>query len=67
MNNFDKISEAIRYIDDNLADTLSVELIAEHFAFSPYYFCRLFTAVVGKIFDCLRSRQTSCFCVQNAD
>lgn len=48
MNNFDKISEAIRYIDENLNDTLSVEMIAEHFAFSPYYFHRLFTAVVGK-------------------
>lgn len=48
MNNFDKISEAIKYIDKNLNDTLSVELIAEHFAFSPYYFHRLFTAVVGK-------------------
>lgn len=48
MNNFDKISKAIRYIDDNLSDTLSVESIAERFAFSPYYFHRLFTAVVGK-------------------
>ncbi len=48
MNNFNKISEAIKYIDKNLNDTLSVELIAEHFAFSPYYFHRLFTAVVGK-------------------
>lgn len=48
MNNFDKISEAIKYIDENQNDSLSVELIAEHFAFSPYYFHRLFTAVVGK-------------------
>lgn len=48
MNNFDKIGEAIRYIDENLNGTLSVELIAEHFAFSPYYFHRLFTAIVGK-------------------
>lgn len=48
MNNFDKIGEAIKYIDENLNSTLSVELIAEHFAFSPYYFHRLFTAIVGK-------------------
>lgn len=48
MNNFNKISEAIKYIDKNLNDALSVELIAEHFAFSPYYFHRLFTTVVGK-------------------
>lgn len=48
MNNFNKISEAIRYIDDHLSDPLSVQMIAEHFAFSPYYFHRLFTSVVGK-------------------
>lgn len=48
MNNFNKISEAIKYIDDNLGDPLSVQIIAEHFAFSPYYFHRLFTSVVGK-------------------
>lgn len=48
MNNFNKIGEAIKYIDKNLNETLSVDLIAEHFAFSPYYFHRLFTDVVGK-------------------
>lgn len=63
MSNFDKISEAIRYIDDNLADTLSVELIAEHFAFSPYYFCRLFTAVVGKsLIAYVRDRRVAFAC-----
>ncbi len=48
MNNFYKISEAIKYIDAHLNDTLSVRVIAEQFAFSPYYFHRLFTSVVGK-------------------
>ncbi len=48
MNNFYKISEAIKYIDAHLNDTLSVQLIAEQFAFSPYYFHRLFTSIVGK-------------------
>ena len=48
MNNFCKISEAIKYIDAHLNDTLSVGAIAEQFAFSPYYFHRLFTSVVGK-------------------
>lgn len=48
MNNFYKISEAIKYIDAHLNDTLSVQSIAEQFAFSPYYFHRLFTSIVGK-------------------
>lgn len=48
MNNFYKISEAIKYIDVHLNDTLSVQSIAEQFAFSPYYFHRLFTSIVGK-------------------
>ena len=48
MNNFNKISEAIKYIDENISETLSVEMIAERFAFSPYYFHRLFTVIVGK-------------------
>lgn len=48
MNNFYEISEAMKYIDAHLNDTLSVQMIAEQFAFSPYYFHRLFTAIVGK-------------------
>lgn len=48
MNNFHKISEAIKYIDAHLNETLSVQLIADQFAFSPYYFHRLFTSIVGK-------------------
>ncbi len=63
MNNFDRISKAVRYIDDNLNDTLSVELIAEHFAFSSYYFHRLFTAVVGKsMMTYVRDRRVACAC-----
>lgn len=48
MNNFYKISKALKYIDAHLNDTLSVRMIAEQFAFSPYYFHRLFTSIVGK-------------------
>lgn len=63
INNFDKISEAIKYIDDNLNDTLSVESIAEYFAFSPYYFHRLFTAVVGKpMIAYIRDRRVAYAC-----
>lgn len=48
MDHFNKIGEAIKYIDDHLEDDLTVPMIAEHFAFSPYYFHRLFTSIVGK-------------------
>lgn len=48
MNNFNKIGDALKYIDENISEALSVELIAERFSFSPYYFHRLFTAIVGK-------------------
>lgn len=48
MNNFYKISEAMKYIDTHLNDALSVQMIAEQFSFSPYYFHRLFTSIVGK-------------------
>lgn len=48
MKNFYKISEAIQYIDAHLGDTLSVQEIAQQFSFSPYYFHRLFTSVVGQ-------------------
>ncbi len=36
MNNFYKISEAMKYIDAHLNDKLSVQMIAEQFVFSPY-------------------------------
>ena len=63
MSNFDKISEAIKYIDENLNDTLSVESIAEHFAFSPYYFHRSFTAVAGKsLIAYVRDRRVAYAC-----
>lgn len=48
MDHFNKIGEAIKYIDDHLEEDLSVPMIAERFAFSPYYFHRLFTSIVGK-------------------
>lgn len=63
MNHFDKVSKAIQYIDENLNDTLSVELIAKNFAFSPYYFHRLFTAIVGKSMSAyVRDRRVAYAC-----
>lgn len=46
--NFTQISEALRYIDKHLDETLTLEFLSEKYCFSPYYFHRLFSAVVGK-------------------
>jgi len=48
MKNFSKISQALHYIDDNLDDDLSYEIVAETFHFSPFYFHHIFSAIVGK-------------------
>lgn len=48
MNNFTKIGEALKYIDEHLEEPVNLELLSEKFYFSAFYFHRLFTAVVGK-------------------
>ena len=48
MGNFEKIKEALEYIDDHLDELMSVESLADYFHFSPYYFHRTFSVIVGK-------------------
>ena len=48
MGNFDHIKEALEYIDNHLDETISIEILAEHFHFSVYYFHRMFSIIVGK-------------------
>lgn len=48
VNNFVQISKALRYIDEHLDETLTLEFLSEKFCFSPFYFHRLFSAIVGK-------------------
>lgn len=48
VNNFTQISEALRYIDEHLDETLTLEFLSEKYCFSPFYFHRLFSAIVGK-------------------
>ena len=48
MKHFEPIREALLYIDSHVAEPITMELLAERSHFSPYYFHRLFTAVVGK-------------------
>lgn len=48
MNNFNRISQALHYIDNNLNENLDFKHIADVFHFSPFYFHRIFSAIVGK-------------------
>jgi AraC-like DNA-binding protein/predicted transcriptional regulator YdeE len=48
MDKFQKIREVLHYIEDHLDDIEDYEQVANAFCFSPYYFHRLFSAVVGK-------------------
>lgn len=65
MGNFDRIKQALQYIDDHLEEPLSVESVAGHFHFSPYYFHRMFTAIVGQSLAAhIRGRRLARACVQ---
>ena len=48
MDKFQKIREVLHYIDDHLDEIADYEQVASVFYLSPYYFHRLFSAVVGK-------------------
>ncbi len=48
MKNIEQISEALKYIDEHLDKALTLELLSEKYCFSPFYFHRLFSAIVGK-------------------
>ena len=48
MNHFEQIRKALTYIDEHLAESVTLDMLAERCHFSPFYFHRLFTAIVGK-------------------
>lgn len=48
MTNFPKIKEALKYIDGHLAEPITLDMLSEKFFFSPFYFHRIFSAIVGK-------------------
>lgn len=48
MKNFAQISGALQYIDSHLEEPITLEMLAEKFFLSPYYFHKLFSAIVGK-------------------
>lgn len=54
------IAEAIEFIERNLDQELSSEMVASHVGFSTYYFHRVFTGVLGEsIAEYIRKRRLS--------
>ncbi|MEG1966282.1 MAG: AraC family transcriptional regulator [Clostridia bacterium] len=54
----DSISEAIRYIEENLTEELTVEQIAKHAHISPFYFQKGFSMLCGfTVGDYIRQRR----------
>jgi AraC-type DNA-binding domain-containing proteins len=65
MSNFPKIKEALEYIDNNLDENINLEIIAGKFHFSPYYFHRIFSAIVGKTLAVhIRDRRLMLACIK---
>ena len=65
MSDFPRIKEALQYIDRHLNEAISYESIAERFHFSPYYFHRMFSAIVGKTITAhIRDRRLLSACAQ---
>ncbi|WP_018932413.1 helix-turn-helix transcriptional regulator [Gracilibacillus lacisalsi] len=47
MDHYEVIERALKYIEDNIEEPLSVESVADSFNMSKYYFHRLFSAMMG--------------------
>lgn len=65
MSNFSKIKEALEYIDNHLDEPISFKTIAGRFNFSPYYFHRMFSVIVGKTIAAhIRDRLLQSACIE---
>lgn len=68
MEYFGRVKEALKYVDAHLDEDIGCERIAGVFHFSPYYFHRMFSAVVGKtIAEHIRSRRLEKACMLIAE
>lgn len=65
MRNFNNIERVLKYIDDHLSEQMGgYEHLAKIFHFSPYYFHRMFSIVVGKTITAhIRDRRLEKVCV----
>jgi AraC-like DNA-binding protein/predicted transcriptional regulator YdeE len=65
LNNFSRIKEALEYIDSHLDENISLKIISGKFNFSPYYFHRMFSIIVGKTIAAhIRDRRLQSACVK---
>lgn len=65
MNHFSKIKDALLYIDEHLDEKITFQSLAERFHFSPYYFHRMFSVIVGKSIALhIRDRRLMHACIQ---
>ena len=48
LHDFQSVKSALKYIDNHLDEHISLDLLANKFHFSPFYFHRMFSAIVGK-------------------
>ena len=61
---FERIARALRFVEENLDGEIGLEDAARAVYFSPYYFHRVFTAIVGKPFAAyLRERRLAKACL----
>ena len=68
MKNFSQISEALKYIDGHLDESITLETLAERVFLSPFYFHKLFSAIVGKpLAAYIRDRRVLQACKQLCD
>ncbi len=64
MSNFERISQALKYIDSHLAEHITIDQLADRYYLSPYYFHRMFSVIVGKaIAEYIRDRRLEHACV----
>ena len=64
-SNFENIKAALEYIDNHLDELLTFETVAKRFHFSPYYFHRMFSVIVGKAMAAhIRDRRFTRACIQ---
>lgn len=68
MNNFESIKEALEFIDNHLDEPITFETLAAQFHFSPFYFHRMFSVIVGKTIAAhIRDRRLAHACLKLAD
>ncbi len=65
MKCFSQISESLKYIDEHLDESITLEMLSKKFFLSPFYFHKLFSIIVGKpLAAYIRDRRVLHACIQ---